>query len=262
MIITRTPFRISFFGGGTDYPAWYREHGGRVLSTSINKYGYTTVRHLAPFFDHKYNIRYRQQEEAKTIDDIKHPSVRECLKYVGEKNGLEVNYSAYLPAMSGLGSSSAFTVGFLHALYGLQNKPVTKYQLARDAITVEQERIGENVGSQDQTVAAFGGFNKIEFGGEKEISVSPLAIDSRKLRSLQDRLMLFFTGFQRNASEIAGEQIKNMPRLGRELRIMGSFVDDAVTHLTSHGELSDDFGKLLDESWRIKRSLSSRITTQ
>ena len=144
----------------------------------------------------------------------------------------------------------------------MQNKPVTKYQLARDAITVEQERIGENVGSQDQTVAAFGGFNKIEFGGEQEISVSPLAIDSRKLRSLQDRLMLFFTGFQRNASEIAGEQIKNMPRLGRELRIMGSFVDDAVTHLTSHGELSDDFGKLLDESWRIKRSLSSRITTQ
>jgi len=163
MIISRTPFRISFFGGGTDYPAFYEEHGGAVLNTTINKYCYVICRYLPPFFDYNYDIRYRKREEAKTIAEIKHPSVRECLNFMKLDRGVEIQHNADLPAMSGLGSSSAFTVGLLNALYALKGQLVTKRQLALDAIHVEQQEIKENVGSQDQVLAAYGGFNQIVF---------------------------------------------------------------------------------------------------
>lgn len=261
MIISRTPFRISFFGGGTDYPVFYEENGGAVLSTSINKYCYITVRYLPPFFDYSYRIRYTKREETKTIAEIQHPSVRECLKLVNLNHGVEVVHNADLPAMSGLGSSSAFTVGFLNALYALKGQITTKRQLALDAIHVEQDMIKENVGSQDQTITAFGGLNKIEFGGQQKIGLYPITVEQSKLETLQKHLMLVFTGFSRNASQIAEEQIRKTPENKQELKAMMAMVDEAVNILNGSPERFVDFGKLLHETWEIKRKLTPYITT-
>lgn len=260
MVISRTPFRISFFGGGTDYPIWYEENGGAVLSTTINKYCYITTRYLPPFFDYKYRIRYTLREETQSVSEIKHPSVRECLKFLNINRGIEMVHTADIPALSGIGSSSAFTVGFLNSLYALKGQIITKRQLALDAIHVEQDLIKENVGSQDQTVVAFGGFNKIDFGGKRKISVQPISIGQEKLNLLQNHLMLFFTGFSRNASDIAGEQIKKTPSKQQELRVMREMVDEAVNILNSGSDKIEDFGKLLHETWKIKRSLTDRIS--
>ena len=262
MIITRTPFRISFFGGGTDYPVYYKEHGGAVLSVTINKYCYVTCRYLPPFFDHKFRIRYSLREETNEIDDIKHPSVRECLKFVGIDRGIEMVHTSDIPAMSGIGSSSSFTVGFLNALYSLQGKMVTKRELAYRAMYVEQNLIGENVGSQDQIAAAFGGFNKIEFGGtEKHFTVYPVTLTNGKMDLIQDHLMLFFTGFSRNASDIAGEQLRMIPHKKRELQAMMELVDAAINVLNRDSEDIDEFGKLLHEGWTIKKNLTNLIST-
>ncbi len=260
MIITKTPFRISFFGGGTDYPIWYEKNGGTVLSATINKYCYILCRYLPQFFDYRYRIRYSFREEVNKIKEISHPSVRECLKFIGIKEGIEMVHTSDLPAMSGIGSSSAFTVGFLNSLYALIGKKITKRQLALDAIYVEQKLIKENVGSQDQTAAAFGGLNKIDFGGKEKISVQPINISQEKLNLLQDHLILFFTGFSRVASVIAAEQIKQTPLKEKELFLMRSMVKDAVNILKGKSGKLDDFGKLLDESWKIKRSLTSLIS--
>ena len=262
MVITRTPLRISFFGGGTDYPAWAEQNGGVVLSTTIDKYCYITCRYLPPFFDYNYRIRYAEQEHTNTVNEIKHPSVRECLNFTKINGGIEMQHNSDLPAMSGLGSSSAFTVGFLHTLYALQGGVVSKRQLALDAIKVEQEMIKENVGSQDQVAAAFGGFNKIEFGGQQKIRVSPMVIAPATLASLEDHCMLFFTGFSRNASEIAAEQIKNIKQKEKELRAMSGMVNEAIGFLSGEAVRLQDFGWLLHESWMLKRGLSSQITNQ
>jgi D-glycero-alpha-D-manno-heptose-7-phosphate kinase len=261
MIITRTPFRISFFGGGTDYPVWYREHGGSVLSTTINKYCYINCRYLPPFFDMKYLIRYSVREETKSIDEIRHPSVRACLSYLKMKKGIEMVHTSDIPARSGIGSSSSFTVGLLSSLYALKGQMTSKRQLARDAIHVEQDLIKENVGSQDQVAVAFGGLNKIEFGGEKDFYVSPVTIENGKLTFFQDQLMLFFTGFYRNASDIAAEQIKNSVNKKYELRTMQEMVDSAVDILNGNIIHVNDFGKLLHEAWIFKKSLTKSITT-
>ncbi|MDI6717471.1 MAG: kinase [Patescibacteria group bacterium] len=259
MVITRTPFRISFFGGGTDYPVWYKKNGGAVLSASIDKYCYITCRHLPPFFEHKIRVVWSKIESVKHHDEIQHPSAKECLKHLNFDKGIEIHHDADLPARSGLGSSSAFTVGLLNALYALNGKMVTKRQLALDAIHVEQERIKENVGSQDQTVAAFGGFNKIEFGAPHKINVLPIVLKHDRLNDLQNHLMMFFTGFSRNASDIAAEQIKNTPKKFSELKAMHEMVEKAIGILNS-GKNLDEFGKLLDENWKIKRGLTSQIT--
>lgn len=262
MIISRTPFRISFFGGGTDYPVWYEENGGIVLSTTINKYCYINCRYLPPFFPYNYRIRYSLHEEVQSVSEIKHPSVRECLKFVNLDNrGVEIQHNADVPAMSGLGSSSSFTVGLLNVLCALKGKMITKRQLALDAIHVEQNRIKENVGSQDQTAVAFGGFNKIEFGGEQEITVQPVTICKEKLDLLQRSLMLFFTGFSRKASDIAGEQIKRTPEKKKELETMIGLVEEAVNILNNSKNTLADFGRLLHEQWMIKRSLTSKISS-
>jgi len=262
MIISRTPFRISFFGGGTDYPAFYEEHGGAVLSTTINKYCYITCRYLPPFFNYKYRIRYSTREETQTTSEIKHPSVRECLNYVnlGDR-GTEVQHNSDLPAMSGVGSSSAFTVGLLNALYALKGQLITKRNLALEAIHVEQDIIKENVGSQDQTAAAFGGFNKIEFGGVRKVWVQPITLEQSKRDFLQSHLMLLFTGFPRNASEIAAEQIKKTPEKISELKQMMAMVEDAVNILNSNQDNYTDFGRLLHDTWMLKRSLTPHVTT-
>lgn len=261
MIISKTPFRISFFGGGTDYPIWYRENGGAVLSTTIDKYCYISCRFLPPFFNYKYVIRYSLREETKEVSEIKHPSVRECLKFLNIKEGIEMVYAADVPALSGIGSSSSFTVGFLNCLYGLIGKTVTKKQLALDAIHIERDLIGESVGSQDQTAAAFGGFNKITFGGGKEIQVQPIIMTRQKLDLLQNHLILFFTGISRQASQIAAEQIKKTPSKNNELKTMQRMVDEAINILDGNPERIKDFGKLLHETWLLKRSLTDLIST-
>ncbi|KKU11452.1 MAG: GHMP kinase [Parcubacteria group bacterium GW2011_GWA1_45_7] len=259
MIISRTPFRISFFGGGTDYPAWYRENGGTVLSTTINKYCYLSCRVLPPFFKYRYRIVYSKQEMINKISEINHPSVRETVNFFNYKDGLEIHHQADLPARSGLGSSSAFTVGLINALGGLGGEIRNKRQLALDAIHIEQNLIKENVGSQDQTAAAFGGFNKIEFGGPNEIAVQPIIISEQRLNEFQGKLMLFFTDFSRDASIIAKNWIKNTPGNKENLSAMNAMVDKSIGILTGKKNM-DDFGKMLDESWKIKRKLANGIT--
>lgn len=259
MIISRTPFRISFFGGGTDYPSWYETNGGGVLSTTIDKYCYISCRYFPPFFDHKSRIVWSRIEQVHDFDEIQHPAIREILKYLDIQDGVEVLHNADLPARAGLGSSSSFVVGLLSALYALQGKMLTKRQLALEAMKIEQEILKENVGSQDQTAAAFGGLNKIQFGGPQQIQVSPVTVPPATIAELHSHLMLFFTGFSRTASEIAGEQIRNMKKKENELKTMGAMVDEAIGILNRGNGLSD-FGKLLHESWSIKRELSSQIT--
>jgi len=261
MIISRTPFRISFFGGGTDYPIHYRKHGGAVLATSINKYCYITCRYLPPFFNHKNHIVYSKIEQTKSISKIQHPSVRETLKFMKIEKGVEIHHDGDLPARAGLGTSSSFTVGLLNALYALKGKIVTKRQLALDAIHIEQNMIEENVGSQDQITTAFGGFNEIKFNGDDEFQVRPITISGEKTQILQDHMMLFFTGLSRTASEIAHEQIKKAPEKKKELARMAEMVDEAVNILNNNDTDLTDFGRLLHENWMIKRKLTSKITT-
>lgn len=259
MIISRTPFRISFFGGGTDYPTWFKEHKGAVLATTIDKYCYITCRYLPPFFEHKSRIIYSKMEHIKTIDEIDHPSVRECLRFLNFHQGIEIHHDGDLPARTGLGSSSSFTVGLLNNLYALKGTMPTKERLAEEAIYIEQKMCKENVGCQDQTLAAYGGFNFIEFGGHKHLHVRKVTVPEGKLKSLQSHLMLYFTGFSRVASEIASHQIKNIPHRQKELKAMYDLTFYALDTLS----LKDikDFGKLLHEAWQLKRKLSDKIST-
>jgi len=261
MIITRTPFRVSFFGGGTDYPVWYEKHGGAVLSTTINKYCYINCRYLPPFFTYKNRVRYSFREETQKINQIKHAAVRECLNFMRIKHGIEMVHAGDLPARSGIGSSSSFTVGFLNALYALAGKIMSKRGLAADAIHVEHKIIKESIGSQDQVASAFGGFNKITFGGDEGFFVQPITIDPKKLELFQKHFMLFFTGFSRSASEIAKEQIKITPKREKELKLMKEMVDYAVEILNGDVDYLLRFGKLLDETWKIKKGLTKLITT-
>ena len=261
MIISRTPFRISFFGGGTDYPVWYREHGGAVLGTTIDKYCYLTLRDLPPFFPHRTRLVYSVIE---TVDDnrqIGHPSVRECLRYVGIDRGLEIHHDGDLPSRTGLGSSSSFTVGMLNALYSMCGIHRSKMQLALEAIHVEQELIGESVGSQDQTLAALGGFQRVEFHRDGSIEALPIVLSADRRREFESHLLLVFTGFVRNASDIAQEQIKETPNRTRELEAMRQLVDEATDVITGHSDITE-FGRLLHESWMLKRSLTDLISSK
>ncbi|MBI2035442.1 MAG: kinase [Candidatus Liptonbacteria bacterium] len=259
MIITRSPLRISFFGGGTDYPAWFESSGGgSVLSTSIDKYCHISARFLPQFFDHRSRIAYSKVELVNSVDEIEHPVVRHALNFVGIKDGVEIHNFDDLPARSGMGSSSSFTVGLLHALSALKGERVSRERLAKDAIHIEQNLLRENVGCQDQVAAAYGGLNKISFGGKEKIKIEPIILSDARKKFFQDHLMLFFTGRSRYASEIAAEQVKNTPQKSNELKAMLTMVDDAVKVLQG-GDLND-FGKMLHETWQLKRSLSSKIT--
>jgi len=203
VIISRTPLRISFFGGGTDYPSWSRVHGGAVIAATIDKYCYLTCRHLPPFFEHRFRVVYSFIENCQTIDEIQHPAVREVLRHLAVTRGVEIHHDGDLPARSGMGSSSAFTVGLLHALYALKGCMPSKEQLAREAISVEQDRVGETVGSQDQVMAAYGGVNHVTFAPSGEFSVRPLTLAPERIRELNAHLMLFYTGIKRTASDVA-----------------------------------------------------------
>jgi len=259
MIITRTPYRISFFGGGSDYPTWVQEHGGAVLATSIDKYCYISCRKLPPFFEHKHRVVYSRIENVRDINEIEHPAVRAVLKWADVRDGLEIHHDGDLPARSGLGSSSSFTVGLVKAIRGLEGKLINKEELASLAIHIEQDLIGENVGSQDQIAATYGGLNKIEFHLSGGFVVDPVLLPPGRLEEFQDHLMLFFTGFSRFASEVAKSQIENLANREKELKRMMGMVEEGVEILQS-GALND-FGLLLDEAWALKRTLSSRITT-
>lgn len=260
MIISRTPFRISFFGGGTDYPIWYQDYGGAVLSTTIDKYCYLTCRYLPPFFEHKYRIVYSKIDTVNRIRDIRHPAARAILEFMKISKGVEVHHDGDLPARTGLGSSSAFTVGLLNSLYALKGVMPTKHRLAGEAMHIERDILKENVGSQDQVAVSYGGFNKINFEKDGGFSVEPIILGKNRLNELENHLMLFFTGFSRTASGIAGKQIKNTVNKKSELTRMHSFVDEAKSILTDCSDIAE-FGKLLYESWKLKRSLTDKVST-
>lgn len=261
MIISRTPFRVSFFGGGSDYPAWYQEHGGQVLATTIDKYCYISCRYLPPFFEHKYRIVYSKIEDVKEISDIQHPAVKSVLSWMKSERGLEIHHDGDLPARSGLGSSSSFTVGLINVLMAMKGQRISSEDVAKSAIHIEQNVIKENVGSQDQISAAHGGFNHIEFKTDNSIDVKPVILPQEKLEELENHLMLFFTGFSRYASDIAKSKIANFKNRVTELKRMKEMVDEAISILQSGNNSLDDFGRLLDESWGHKRSLSDKVST-
>jgi D-glycero-alpha-D-manno-heptose-7-phosphate kinase len=260
MIITSTPLRISFFGGGTDYPVWSREYGGSVLSTTIDKCCYITCRRLPPFFEYHSRISYSTVENVNRNDAIQHPSVRACLQYLGMDEGVEIHHVADLPARTGLGTSSAFTVGLLHALYALKSQMCDKHALASEAIHIEQEMLAEAVGAQDQVSAAYGGFNRINFNKDGSIEVKRILASQNRIAELEQHLALYFTGFSRIASEIAQEQLKVTPHKMKELNTMLQFVDEAEAIVVNPNRPLHEFGRLLHEGWQIKRSLTQKIS--
>ncbi|MDY6844898.1 MAG: kinase, partial [Thermodesulfobacteriota bacterium] len=261
MIISKTPFRISFFGGGTDYPDWYLKEGGAVLSTTIDKYSYITCRILPPFFTVKYRVIWSHIENVSTIPEILHPAVREGLRFMGINGdiGLEIHHQGDLPARAGMGSSSSFAVGLIKVLSALSGRMIEKHELALRAIELEQCALKENIGSQDQVAAAYGGFNIIRFFTNGEISVQPVTIPSSRIAQLESRLMLFYTGTSRLASEVAGDFIENLGNKCDVLKRMRNLVDESLSILNSQANL-DDFGSLLNENWLLKRSLSTKIS--
>ena len=259
MIIVRSPYRVSFYGGGTDYPSWYQEHGGAVLTSTLDRYCYLSVRHMPAFLGTKYRVFWSKMEAVDKLEDIQHSGVRGCLQALNVTDGIEVNHAGDLPARSGLGSSSAFTVGMLHALHALRGEFVGPQQLAREAIHVEQEVLKEIVGIQDQIECAHGGLNLIEIRPDGGYKVSPVVMPAHRQQELQSRLLLFFTGLQRHASEIAADQVKNSERKHHELARIASLVPEAVQALSS-GNLPA-FGCLLHETWMLKRELSDKVSS-
>ncbi|MDR3164752.1 MAG: GHMP kinase [Synergistaceae bacterium] len=258
MIITQTPFRISFFGGGTDFQAFFERYGGSVLSTTFDKYCYVHVRHLPRFFEFRNQLTYRKIEFANTPDEFEHPAVREGMKWL-DMHELAITHDADLPSKSGLGSSSSFAVGLLEAFYALEGRYASKEKLAKDAIYLERVLCKEAGGWQDQIAAAYGGFNRIDFSGDG-FTVTPLIISPERKQELNERLMLFFTGFVRFSSEISEEQRKTVETKITDLLEMRRLVDDGARILTDKCNLND-FGHLLDYTWKLKRGLTDRISS-
>lgn len=259
MIITQTPFRMSFFGGGTDFQGFYNEHGGAVLSTTFDKYAYVTVRHLPPFFDYKTHVTYSKEEKVNSVDEIKHPAIRNAMKWL-DMHKIRMTYEADLPARSGLGTSSSFAVGMLEAFYALKGKYADKRKLADDAIYLERTLCEEAGGIQDQIAASFGGFNRIDFSRDG-YSVKPVIMSRERKEELNNHLMLFFTGFSRFSSDIQKGTEKSMKDKTKELLEMYHLVDDAEKILTDKTKSLDEFGRLLDYTWKLKRGISGGIST-
>jgi D-glycero-alpha-D-manno-heptose-7-phosphate kinase len=260
VIICRTPFRISFFGGGTDYPAWYRQHGGAVLAAAVDKYCYLTCRYLPPFFEHRIRLVYRHIENCKSVDEIRHPAVREVLRHLKIDRGIELHHDGDLPARSGMGSSSAFTVGLLHALHALCGRMSTKWQLMQQSIHLEQEILQETVGSQDQVMAAYGGLRHVEFLPNDEIIAHPVTLPPERVHELKAHLLLFYTGIARTASEVAKSYVENIDSRTRQLHLMREFVKQSLTILGGDEDICA-FGRLLHEAWQVKRTLSAKVST-
>lgn len=259
MIISRTPFRISFFGGGTDYPAWYRTHGGEVLATTIDKYCYLSCRYLPPFFEHRFRVVYSQIENCQNIDDISHQAVREVLRFLKFSRGIEVHHDGDLPARSGMGSSSSFTVGLLHALYGLKGYIPSKQQLAEESIHIEQDCLKESVGSQDQVATAYGGLNHIKFLPSGEFNVQPLTLPKDRIAEFNSYLMLFFTGIKRTASDIAKSYTLDMEKKEKQMCLLQDMVTEGMSILNSDRALVE-LGRLMHEGWQAKKNLSAKVS--
>ena len=259
MIITQTPFRMSFFGGGTDFSGFYNEHGGAVLSTTFDKYCYVTVRHLPRFFEYKTHLTYSKTEQVNSVDEIQHPAIREAMKWLDMRE-LRLTYESDLPARSGLGTSSSFAVGMLEAFYALKGQYASKRKLADDAIYLERTLCKEAGGIQDQIAASFGGLNRINFTKEG-YSVNPIIISPERKEKLNSRLMLFFTGFSRFSSDIQKGTEKSMRDKTQQLLEMYHLVDQAEEILVNKDKDLDEFGRLLDYTWKLKRGISGGIST-
>jgi D-glycero-alpha-D-manno-heptose-7-phosphate kinase len=259
MIISRTPYRISFFGGGTDYPAWYRQHGGAVLAATINKFCYLTCRYLPPFFEHRIRVVYSKIESCQKVDEIMHPSVRESLRYLKIERGMEIHHDGDLPGRSGMGSSSAFTVGLLNALHALHGRTVGKKQLAEQSIHLEQDVLKETVGSQDQVCATYGGVNRISFLQNGDFNVQPMTLTQERLAELNSHLVLFYTGIKRTASEVASSYAVGMEERASLLTRMHDYVEQSCLILNSSQSLTA-FGELLHQAWQAKRALSDKVS--
>jgi D-glycero-alpha-D-manno-heptose-7-phosphate kinase len=259
--ISRTPFRVSFFGGGTDYPEWYLENTGCVLSTTIDKYCYISCRYLPPFFDVRHRIVWSHIETVQTIGEILHPAVREGLRYLefDDSKGLEIHYQADLPARAGMGSSSSFAVGLIHALKDLRGERPSPLELARTAIELERDRLKEIGGVQDQIAVAFGGLNVIQFRRGGEIDVIPIRLSPQRAEELEGNLMLFFTGTSRLSSRLAAQVQASLGSRANELHAMRQQVDEGLAILENTGNL-DSFGHLLNDAWELKRQLGESIT--
>ncbi len=259
MIITRTPFRMSFFGGGTDIEEYFRGRGGAVLSTSIDKYCYVTVRHLPRFFEYSTELVYAEIERVTELEQIRHPAIRNAMKML-DMHEIRLTYEGDLPARSGLGTSSSFSVGMLNAFYALKGKYADKERLAREAICLERERCGEAGGWQDQIAAAYGGLNRIEFRGDA-FEVRPVIISPDRKHQLNGNLMLFFSGFTRMSSDVQKSNNVTAKSKTAILDEMCALVDDAERVLTDKTRDLDDFGRLLDHTWQLKRATGSKVTT-
>lgn len=260
MIITRTPLRVSLFGGTTDMPQWFQKHGGATIGFALSKYSYISVRHLPPFFEHRNRIVYSHIELTKTIAEIQHPAVRAILDQYQADHGLEIHYDGDLPARSGLGSSSSFAVGLIHALSALDGTMVTKRHLATEAIRIERDIMAETGGIQDQIYAAFGGFNRLDIDQAGAFTVSPVIMRQSGRDALLSRLMLFYTGQSRFASEVAAETVKSMPASSAQMHRIQAMVDDAQVALTAND--LDRIGALLHEGWMLKRSLAAGVSNE
>ncbi|MBR4496297.1 MAG: hypothetical protein IKP12_04115 [Acholeplasmatales bacterium] len=259
MIITKTPFRMSFFGGGTDLPEFFNEFGGSVISSTFDKYCYVTVRHLPPFFDYTTELVYSKIERLNKVDEMVHPMVKNTMKYLN-MHELRINYESDLPARSGLGTSSSFCVGLLNSFYALKQKKPTKFQLAKDSIYIEREMCQESGGWQDQIAAAFGGFNRIDFKNN-EFSVKPINMSEERKNLLNKRLMLFFTGFTRFSSDVQKINLEETrEEKNKILKQMLSLVDDAEDVLENENRNLDDFGHLLNKTWNLKRKTGKSVT--
>lgn len=262
MIIVQTPLRVSFLGGGTDYPEYFEKHGGAVLGTAINKSAFLSVsKFYSKLFDYSIRISYRDVECVKCLDEIRHRPFRECLRFCGIESDVEIDYSAELPAFTGLGSSSTFVVGLIKALYAYKGRHVEPIDLAYQAIDIERRVLGEAVGCQDQTFAAFGGFNLIEFKAVNDIRVRPLQLSEERIKEIQSHMMLFFTGVKRSAREHAARQLERVGANLMHLKMMRELVDDGAEILESGGDVLD-FGRLLAESWQMKKSLDSSMSNE
>ena len=258
MIISKTPFRMSFFGGGTDMPAFFNEHGGAVISTTFDKYCYVNVRHLPPFMPYYSELVYSRIERVNDIDEIEHPAIREAMRML-DIHEIRLTYEGDLPARTGLGTSSTFAVGMLHAFYALKGKYADKRKLAEDAIILERERCKESGGWQDQIAAAYGGLNRIDFG-DNSFKVSPIIIHPDRKKLLNDNLMLFFTGISRFSSEIQKDTMSQQHDKTRQLKELLSLVNDAQAILEDKHSNMNDFGRLLDHTWKLKRDTGSKIS--
>ena len=260
MIITKTPYRLSLFGGGTDYPAWYNKHPSKCLSAAMAHYCYVNVKELPPFFEHNIRLAYSKLEFLNSINDIDHPSIRGCLKYTKITENISVNHDGDLPARSGIGSSSSFTVGLLNALYHLQKESLTKEQLAQKAITVEQDLIGENVGIQDQIMAAYGGIQLITMSSDGwKTKDFPMSSEYKKY--LESHIMLGFSGVSRLAEVHAKKNVDNIKegKIDNLLLEMANSTNEAIIMLAKEKEMSI-IGELLDTAWSIKRNLADGVT--